>query len=69
MEEKNLRELSMDEMEKISGGASTHRDANGHLILDELCPDCGGELVVAFANAGLYHAACKLCKHRFIWKS
>ena len=41
MEEKRIRELSMDEMEKVSGGGTDATDTIAYWAKGHPCPNCG----------------------------
>ena len=40
----NMRELSMDEMSSINGGAGSGTDIDWGSLLPDICPKCGSKL-------------------------
>ena len=59
MEENKKQELSMDEMEKVSGGEYAYWDR-------ERCDNCGGRFIIGFYSNGVYSLKCEKCGCRAI---
>ena len=55
MEEKNMRELNMNELEKVSGG--TDFDEN------DVCPVCGSRQISLILYARMHH--CENCGYDY----
>ena len=55
----DMQELSMDEMEKVSGGEYEYWDR-------ERCDNCGGRFIIGFYSNGVYSLKCENCGCRAI---
>ena len=69
MEEKKMRELNLDEMDKISGGGKDIQDNVEYWVKDHPCPKCG--VKGAHFYKLIYHASfyaqieCRKCGKRY----
>ena len=63
----NMRELSMDEMDKVSGGDI--KDRVRYWMKDRSCPNCGntdiGRFELVYHSLGFANIRCKKCQKRF----
>lgn len=71
MEEKKMRELNLDEMDKISGGGGTDKkDCVEYWMKDRPCPKCGVKGSRSFKlmehSASAANIRCLNCKIIFI---
>ena len=74
MEEKKMRELNLDEMDKISGGGGTDiQDHVEYWVKDHPCPKCG-EKYVNFLRLRIHSSSCaqiecmKCSERYFVYK-
>ena len=70
MEEKKMRELGMEEMDRVSGGGGTDRlDNVEYWVKDHPCPQCGENDANSFylMNHAIFYAQilCIKCGERF----
>ena len=71
MEEKKMRELNLDEMDKISGGGGTDiQDHVEYWVKDHPCPKCGVKGARFFKlmdhSVSAANIRCLNCKKNFI---
>ena len=60
MEEKNMWELSMEEMNKISGGGIVEDEYGQYYVDDGRCK-CGGRWYVTLVSGGCVNLECRNC--------
>ena len=69
MEEKKMRELNLDEMDKISGGGKDIQDNVEYWVKDHPCPKCG-EKYASFLRLRIHSSSyaqieCIKCGERY----